>query len=98
MQPWYQLTLGLAEYRNGQYEDADQTLAVAEQTAGAHQDIEGTARLFRAMSLFRQDRTEEAWRLVGGAEEQMPPFPQDQRKPLVQEKPVSHDVLIYWLA
>ena len=96
--PYYQLGLGLAEYRNGQYAGAEQTLAVAEQTAGEFNDIRGSARLFRAMSLFRQDKPEEARKLFSQAEAQMPPLPKDKSKPLVDGKPVDHDVLICWLA
>ena len=96
--PWYQLALGLAEYRNGQYAAAERTLTVAEQTAGEEHEIPGIARLFRAMSLFRQDKPEEARKLFSQAEAQMPPLPKDESKPLVDGKPVSHDVLIWWLA
>jgi tetratricopeptide (TPR) repeat protein len=96
--PWYQLTLGLAEYRNGQYAAAERTLTIAEQTAGNLYDIPGTARLFRAMSLFRQDRTEEARKLFSETKAQMPPLPTDERKPLVDGQLANHDVLICWLA
>lgn len=96
--PWYQLALGLAQYRNGQYAAAERALTVAEQTAGKLNDIPGTARLFRAMSLFRQDRTEEARELLSETEAQIPPLPADERKPLVDGKLANHDVLICWLA
>src|SRR5208282_3583375 len=69
--PWYQLGLGLAEYRNGQYAAAERTLSIADQTGAAQHGIQGTARLFRAMSLFRQDKTEEARKLFHQAEAQM---------------------------
>jgi tetratricopeptide (TPR) repeat protein len=92
--PWYQLALGIAEYRNGQYAAAEGTLAVPEQMAVGDDYLQGTARLFRAMSLFRLDRLEEARRLVSQAEAQMPPLPKDESKPMV----VSHDNLIWWLA
>ena len=96
--PWYQLSLGLAEYRNGQYADAEQTLAIADQTAGKYQDIPATARLFRAMSLFQLGRADEARQLFNQAEAHMPPFPPDPGKPVIQGKTVSHDVMIGWLA
>jgi WD40 repeat protein/tetratricopeptide (TPR) repeat protein/tRNA A-37 threonylcarbamoyl transferase component Bud32 len=97
---YYQLGLGLAEYRNGQYAAAEQTLTLAEQKFGETRDFQfqETARLFRAMSLFRQNRLEDSRRAFSQAEAAMPPFPQDERKPLVDGKPVSHDVLICWLA
>jgi tetratricopeptide (TPR) repeat protein len=96
--PWYQLGLGLAEYRNGQYAAAERTLSIADQTGAGQQGIQGTARLFRAMSLFRQGRTEEARKLFRQAEAQMPPFPKDPHQPPVYGKPVDLDTLICWLA
>ena len=96
--PWYQLGLGLAEYRTGQYADAERILTLAEQTAGEGQEIPGIARFYRVMSLFRQDKPEEARKLFSQAEAQMPPLPRDESKPLVDGKAVSHDVLICWLA
>jgi tetratricopeptide (TPR) repeat protein len=96
--PWYQLSLGLAQYRIGQYAAAEETLTVAEQAAGTLERVQGTARMFRAMSLLRQNRPEEARKLLSQAESQMPPLPQDESKPLVDGSLVSHDVLIWWLA
>jgi TPR repeat protein len=96
--PWSQLALGLAEYRNGQYAAAEQTLTVAEQTAGELYDIPRIARFYRAMSLFRQERREEARKLFSQAEAKMPPLPADEHKPLVDGKMASRDVLICWLA
>jgi tetratricopeptide (TPR) repeat protein len=96
--PWYQLGLGLAEYRNSQYAAAERALTLAEQTAGEEYEIPSIARLYRAMSLFRQDKPEEARKLFSQAQAQMPPLPEDENKPLVDGKPVSHDVLICWLA
>ena len=104
--PWYELGLGLAEYRNGQYAAAEQALTLSEQTAsgnpvfpiGIQRQILGTARLYRAMSLFRQGKVEEARKLFSRAEAQMPGFPQDESKPFVDGGPASHDDLICWLA
>jgi len=96
--PYYQLGLGLAEYRNSQFADAQQDLAVAEQKLRGSSEVRGTARLFRAMSLFRLDRKEEARKLFSLAEAQMPPLPQDESKPLVNGSLVSHDHLICWMA
>jgi serine/threonine protein kinase/tetratricopeptide (TPR) repeat protein len=96
---WFQLCLGLAEYRNGRYAAAERALTLAEQTAREYQgDIPGTARLYRVMSLFRQDKPEEARKLFTQAAAQMPPLPKDENKPLVDGEPASHDVLICWLA
>ena len=95
---WYQLSLGLAEYRNHQFTEAEQILADAELSAGKYQEILGTARFFRAMSLFQQGRDEEARQVFTPAEAQMPPYPPDTGKPLLDGKVASHDVMIGWLA
>ncbi|EEF63091.1 protein kinase domain-containing protein [Pedosphaera parvula] len=96
--PWYQLCLGMAEYRSGQYANAEQTLAEAEQSAGKYPDLPGTARLFRAMSLFRQGQSEKARAVFSEAEAQMPPFPLEESKPIIEGKTASHNVMICWLA
>jgi tetratricopeptide (TPR) repeat protein len=99
--PWYQLALGMAEYRSGQHAAAEKTLTIVEQAAGQSDpthDILGTARLFHAMSVFRQDRLEEGRKLFSQAEAQMPPFPADERNPLIDGQMPNHDVLICWLA
>jgi tetratricopeptide (TPR) repeat protein len=96
--PWFYLALGLAQYRNGQYAAAERTLTIAEQTAADQQDIPGVARLYRAMSLFREDKLEEARKLLTQAEGQMPPFPKDETKPISDGRLASHDKMICWLA
>src|SRR5208282_5214418 len=104
--PWNQLSLGMAECRNGQYAAAEHSLTIAEQTAGDDHAIavddqhalQGIARFFRAMSLFHEGKLEEARKLFIQAEAQMPPLPKDESKPLVNGKPASHDDLIWWLA
>jgi serine/threonine protein kinase/tetratricopeptide (TPR) repeat protein len=107
---WTLLAVGLAEYRNGHYaaaeqtltlpEQAKQTLTKEEQASGKWQQIEGTARLFRAMSVFGQGRTNEARTLFRQAEQQMTPFPKDEGKPFADIEPMnqSYDLLIWWLA
>jgi tetratricopeptide (TPR) repeat protein len=96
--PFSQQGLGMAEYRNGQYAAAERTLILAEQRGGGMKDLQGIVRLYRVMSLVRQDKTEEARKLFSQAEAQMPPFPQYGHKPLVEGKLVDQDYLIWWLA
>ena len=96
--PWYELGLGLAEYRNGRYAAAEQALTIAEHTAGDAHDITGTARLFRAMSLLRQDKPEEARKVFSQADAEMPPFPKGDHQPPAYDKSVNQDVLICWMA
>ena len=96
--PYYQFGLGMAEYRNGRYGEAERNLTVAEQTIGQDSEMLGCARFYLVMSLSRQDKTDDARKLFNQAEAQMPPLPKDERKPLLGGKPVSHDMLICWLA
>jgi serine/threonine protein kinase len=105
--PYCQLALGLAEYRNGHYAAAEQPLAAAENTVVGRDDIKGRARLFRAMSLFRQNRTEEGRQLFLQAEAQMPPLPKDESQPFkdgrppfyeTRSEPACDEVLMWWLA
>jgi tetratricopeptide (TPR) repeat protein len=93
-----QLSLGMAEYRNGQYKAAELSITAAEQKAGDHDDIVGIAHMFHTMTLFREDRAQEARKLFSQAEAQMPSLPKDQTKPIVDGRPLSHDLLIWWLA
>jgi hypothetical protein len=96
--PWYQLTLGLAEYRNGQYSAAERSLTIAEQTVGDHDDIQGIAHMFHAMTIFRQGRVEEARKLFSQAAAQVPPLPKDESKPIVDGRTFDHDLLIWWMS
>jgi serine/threonine protein kinase len=96
--PWHQLALGLAEYRSGQYAAAERTLTNTEQVSGEHHDVLGTAQLFRAMSLFRQNRPEEARKIFRQAEKETPPLPADERKPIIDGRLATRDMFIWWLA
>ena len=96
--PWYQLTLGLAEYRNAQFPAAEQSVVVTERTVGDQDEIQGIAHMFHAMAVFRQGRAEEGRRLFSQAAAKMPPLPKDEGKPIVDRGTLSHDTLIWWLA
>ena len=96
--PLYQLSLGMAQYRNGQYTNAEQTLTAVEQAVCKSRDIPTTARLFHAMCLFQEDRPTDARQLFNQAQSQMTPLPQDPNAPVVDGKTASHDIIISWLA
>ena len=93
---WFRMTLGMAEYRQGNQPAADMALGEAEQTANDVPVVQGTARLFLAMSLFRQGKKAQARQLFDKAEAQMKPLPSNKRSPL--NDGASHDDLILWLA
>jgi len=81
-------------------------MAVVNETVGDHHDIsigyqkeiQGTARMFRAMSLFKQDKLEEARKVFSQAEAQIPPLPKDESKPTFDGKSFDRDWIIMWLA
>jgi tetratricopeptide (TPR) repeat protein len=100
---YYELCVGLAEYRNSHFATAEETLVKMEQSLGEHPDdqgsyIQGTARFFRVMILSKENRPEEARKLFNQAEKDMPPFPKDERKPVLDGKRAFHEVLVCWLS
>ena len=60
--PWSQLCLGLAAYRQENYEEADRALQLAIQSD--EKDCQLIARIFLATSAFRQDSLDDARRLL----------------------------------
>ena len=59
--------------------------------------VEGTASSYRAMSLFRQGRQDQARELFAATEAKMKPLPAADRNPLGDGKTTA-DQLILWLA
>ena len=93
---WRQMALGMAEYRNGRYAEADKTLAAAAETGARNPYVPITSAFYRAMSLFKQGQAEEARRLALGAAAQMKPLPQDDKNPLAGG--ADDNDLMLWLA
>ncbi len=96
--PWYQLSLGMVQYRNHQYEDAARNLALAEYGGSQLPDVPPVARFYHALCLYAQNRIPEARQLFEQTRAQMVPYPQDPNKPVVDGTTASHDVIITWLA
>ena len=96
--PYYQIGLGIAEYRNRQYADAERDLSIGEKTIGDAPEVIGTARLFRAMSLFQHGQPDEAKRLCSQTEATMPPLPADARKPQDSGRADASSMIEWWLA
>jgi hypothetical protein len=99
--PWYEMSLGMAEYRQGHYAAADQASLAADNDAAraskSHRPfIQGTARFYRAMSLFQQGHPTEARQIFSLAAAAMKPLPVNDQKPLAVG--ASHDDLVLWLA
>lgn len=93
---WYQMALGMAEYRHANFPAADQVLSVAGETVKGDPLVQCTARLYHAMSLFRQGEEAEARQLFDKAVAQMKPLPADEKQPLANG--ADADSVILWLA
>jgi tetratricopeptide (TPR) repeat protein len=102
--PWFQMTLGMAEYRSGHFAEADAALLAAVNSAQSEWhgtgwmalNVTGTSALYRAMSLFRQGKEDEARQLAIEAVSKMTPLPRDEKNPLAGD--ANRDDLVLWLA
>ena len=94
--PWFQMALGMAEYRSGNFAQADAALISLSTGAQNNRELTGTAAFYRAMSLFRQGRKDDARKLATEAAATMKPLPTDEQNPLAGD--YSADNLILWLA
>jgi serine/threonine-protein kinase len=93
---YFQLDLGMAEYRSGHYAAADAALLPVERLGISTFNASGIAAFYRAMSLFRQGKPDEARKLALAAAATMKPLPKDEQNPLANN--ATHDDLILWLA
>jgi serine/threonine-protein kinase len=93
---WTLLALGMAEYRSGNDAAAQEALSDAAKADPNNPAVTGIAAFYRALSLFRQGKRDEARKLALAAAAQMKPLPKDQQNPLADN--ASHDDLILWLA
>jgi serine/threonine protein kinase/tetratricopeptide (TPR) repeat protein len=97
---WFQIALGMAEYRSGHYAETIQALTAAEAAAAKldnermRAQIIGTAALYRAMSLFRQGQAVEARTLFIATESVINPVPAGS----AIKGDADHDDLILWMA
>jgi serine/threonine protein kinase/tetratricopeptide (TPR) repeat protein len=93
---YYQMALGMAEYRSGLFAEAEKTLAAAHAAGKQNSQIDGTASCFRAMALFRLGQVDDARKLLAEAEQRMRPRPSRTGAPL--EPNTNPDDVIMWLA
>jgi eukaryotic-like serine/threonine-protein kinase len=94
--PYFQMALGMAEYRSGHWVLAEQAFAAAGEMGKGNPHVEGPAAFYTAMSLFRQGKPELARQLAASAAAKMKPLPKDEQNPLAGD--TSADDLIVWLA
>jgi serine/threonine-protein kinase len=94
--PWFQMALGMAEYRSGHWAKADAELLAATNIAQRDWRVPSTSALYRAMILFRQGNEQEARQLAIEAVSWMKPLPTDEKNPLAGN--ANHQDQILWLA
>jgi eukaryotic-like serine/threonine-protein kinase len=94
--PLLEITLALAEYRSGNFVEAEAILHRAAEAVADRPHWPQWAGLYRAMSLFKLDRREEARQLALTAAANIPPLPTDQENPL--HGTATLDDLTLWLA
>jgi hypothetical protein len=93
---YFQMALGMAEYRSGHYEAADDALFAAAELAENNDHVSATTAFYRAMSLFKLGKAAEARKLAFEAAFRMKYAPADEKNPLSGNYPT--DVLILWMA
>jgi hypothetical protein len=93
---YFQMALGMAEYRCGHYAEADAVLRVAAQLGAQNDHVSGTTAFYRAMSLFKQGKEAEARKVASEAIPKMRPLPVDEKNPLTGG--ANADDLILWMA
>lgn len=94
--PYYQMALGMAEYRNASYPAADAALAAAAKAGQDQPHVRDTSRFFLAMCFFQEGKVAQARQLFAEVEAQMKPLPADERQPFADG--ATPDDLIVWLA
>src|SRR5262249_29381682 len=93
---WTLMALGIAEYRSGNDAAADQALLAALKAGPNIAHVTGIAPFFRAMSLFRQGKPDQARTLALAAAARLKPPPTDENNPLAGKVPYND--LFLWLA
>src|SRR5262249_53240614 len=93
---WNLLALGMAEYRSGNDAAAEEALLAATKAGANNPFVTGPAAFYRAMSLFRQGKPDEARKLAIEAAAKMKPLPKDDNNPLAGG--ANHNDLVLWLA
>ena len=93
---WMLLALGMAEYRSSHDAAAIEALLAAAKAGSNNPIVTGISAFYRAMSLSRQGKSDEARQVAIGAAAQMKPLPKDEQNPLVND--AYSDDIILWLA
>jgi len=86
----------VSDSRSGNHAAATQALLAAVKAAPKNAITAGLSGFYRAMSLFRQGKPDEARKLAIETAAQMQPLPKDEQNPLAEG--AYYDTLILWLA
>ena len=89
---WNLLALGMAEYRSGHDAAAAEALLAAAKADPLNHFVTGTAAFYRAMSLYRSGKPDEAHQVAIEAAAKMKPLP----NPPVDDR-YHRDDLVVWL-
>jgi tetratricopeptide (TPR) repeat protein len=89
---FFLMSLGMAEFRSGHWAEADSAFVAAMKDVSDTSHIWLTSTFYRAMTLFRQGKSDEARKLANEAQSIMKPLPRDD------EEDLGHDDLIVWMA
>jgi serine/threonine protein kinase len=82
---WFQMGLGMAEYRTGHFAEADAALLAAANATKDNPHVPATCEFYRAMSLFSQGKEVEARLLATETVSKMRPLPKDEANPLSED-------------
>ncbi len=86
---YFQMALGMAQYRSGLFGEAEKTLAPLLEAQKQNPHIFGTAEFYQAMALFRQGRTGDATKRATITTQGMRPLPLDDRNPFADSAVVT---------
>jgi hypothetical protein len=91
------MALGMAEYRSSNDSAAEEALLAAAAAGKDNIFTTGTSAFFRATSVYRQGKPDEARRVaIAAAARMTPPLPKDENNPLAIN--ASPEDAILWLA
>jgi hypothetical protein len=90
------MALGMAEYRSGYFAEADAALTAAMSGEKSNLRLASTCAFYRAMSLFRQGKSDEARATAIAAMAKMKRLPVNKQNPLAGG--ANADDVILWLA
>ncbi|MFO0843717.1 MAG: hypothetical protein U0797_15190 [Gemmataceae bacterium] len=93
---YFQMGLGMAEYRCGHYAAADAALLAAAKLGSGNACVSGTTPFYQVMSLFRQGREAEARKRMAEAVGKVKPPPANEKA--IRVESASADDLILWMA